>query len=126
MEAYIQTFPARTQRRLKALRTLVKKLAKGAEERMSYGMPAYKLNGKVLIYFAGYGKHIGLYATPQTHAAFKKDLSQYKQGKGSVQFPLEEALPLDLIEAMLRFKIEQLSTSKKPETAAKTSRRKKT
>lgn len=122
---YIAAFPAGTQRRLKAIRSLIKKVAKEAVEQISYGMPAYKLNGKPLVYFAAYEKHIGLYATPQTHEAFKKELANYKQGKGSVQFPLDEDLPLNLIEAMLRFKLAQAEVRQKPKAPAKAAKTKK-
>ncbi len=67
-------------------------------------MPAYKLNGKPLVYFAGYENHVGLYTTPSGHAAFEKELSKYKQGKGSVQFPLDEPMPLDLITRIVKFR----------------------
>ena len=80
-----------------------------AQESIAYDMPAYKLNGKPLIYFAGYAKHIGLYATPSGHAAFAEELSHYKQGKGSVQFPLNQEMPWDLIERIVAFKADELS-----------------
>jgi uncharacterized protein YdhG (YjbR/CyaY superfamily) len=72
---------------------------------MSYGMPGYKLNKKPLVYFAGYKNHIGFYATPSGHSHFQEQLSRYKQGKGSVQFPLNEEMPYDLIEEMVRFRV---------------------
>src|SRR5690554_7664798 len=68
-------------------------------------MPAYKLNKKPLVYFAGYKNHIGFYATPTGHLEFAKELSKYKQGKGSVQFPLDEPLPVNLIERIIRFRV---------------------
>jgi uncharacterized protein YdhG (YjbR/CyaY superfamily) len=71
-------------------------------------MPAYKYKGKPLIYFAGYQHHIGLYATPQGHEAFARELSLYKQGKGSVQFPLNEKLPVELITKMILYRKESL------------------
>ena len=69
-------------------------------------MPAYKFQGP-LVYFAGFRNHIGFYATPTGHSKFAKELSKYKQGKGSVQFPLEEPLPLDLIERVVKFRIKE-------------------
>ena len=72
-------------------------------------MPGYKYLGKPLVYFAGYENHIGFYATPTGHDAFKKALSVYKQGKGSVQFPLSEKLPLDLIKKICSSYISQQS-----------------
>lgn len=70
-------------------------------------MPAFKLIGKALVYCAGYKYHIGFYATPTGHAKFKKELSQYKQGKGSVQFPLGEPMPLDLIAKIVTYRVQK-------------------
>ncbi len=104
---YITAFPKEVQSRLKQIRTAIKTIAPEAEESISYGMPAYKLNKKPLVYFAGYEKHIGFYATPSGYDEFAKELSKYKQGKGSVQFPLDEKLPLKLIEKMVKFKVKE-------------------
>jgi uncharacterized protein YdhG (YjbR/CyaY superfamily) len=101
---YIAGQEPETQRRLILLQHLVKEIFPRAEELISYGMPAYKQNGKPLVYFAGYKNHIGLYALPNTHKIFAKALKQYKQGKGSVRFPLDEPLPLELIKEMLLFR----------------------
>jgi uncharacterized protein YdhG (YjbR/CyaY superfamily) len=60
-----------------------------------------------LVYFAGYKNHIGFYATPSGHEAFQKELSKYKQGKGSVQFPLNQTIPFDLIEQIVRFRVQE-------------------
>lgn len=103
---YINSFPKATQKVLEQVRKTIKKAAPASEESISYAMPAYKLNAKPLVYFAGYEHHIGLYATPSGHAAFEKELSKYKQGKGSVQFPLNEPMPLDLITRIVKFRIE--------------------
>lgn len=78
-----------------------------ATEEIVYGMPGYKTNGKPLVYFAGYKNHIGFYATPSGHEAFQKELSKYKQGKGSVQFPLNQPIPFDLIEQIVRFRVDE-------------------
>lgn len=106
---YISQFSKSTQDILHKLYNLVKTLAPEAEESISYAMPAFKLNSKPLIYFAAFEHHIGLYATPKTHAEFAQELSQYKQGKGSVQFPLDEPIPYELIEKIIVFKIKQNS-----------------
>lgn len=87
---------------------MVKRTAPTAVESIAYGMPAYKLNGTPLVYFAAFEKHIGLYATPEAHEAFSARLAQYKQGKGSVQFPLDQPMPYDLIEEMVAYKAKQL------------------
>lgn len=102
---YIAAFPEEVQNKLAQIRAIVKAAAPEAEESISYGMPAYKLNKKPLVYFAGHKNHIGFYATPTGHATFAKELSIYKQGKGSVQFPLNEPLPLKLIERIVQFRV---------------------
>lgn len=104
VEQYLSSFPAKTKAMLKDLRKTIKQNAPKAEELISYNMPAYKLNGP-LVYFAGYKNHIGLYPTPNGIAAFKKELSRYKSAKGSVQFPIDEALPLGLIAEIVKFKV---------------------
>lgn len=105
VDEYIREFDPETQEKLTVMRELILKTAPEAVESISYGMPAYKVQGKPLVYFAGYKSHIGFYATPTGHQAFAQELSQYKQGKGSVQFPLNEALPLQLIEDIVRFRL---------------------
>ena len=109
VDEYITSFPPETQKILSQIRDIIKIEAPNAVESISYGMPAYKLNGKPLIYFAGYEKHIGLYATPTGHDAFKEEFSRYKTGKGSVQFPLSEPMPLDLIKKVTGFRVQELS-----------------
>jgi uncharacterized protein YdhG (YjbR/CyaY superfamily) len=104
---YISQFPESTQIILNKLYDLVKTLAPEAEESISYAMPAFKLNHKPLVYFAAFEHHIGLYANPRAHTEFAQDLSQYKQGKGSVQFPLDKPIPYELIEKIIAFKVNQ-------------------
>ena len=105
VEEYIAGFPIQTRLLLDQMRALVKKHAPDAVESISYGMPAYKLHKKPLVYFAGYEKHIGFYATPNGHEAFKDAFSKYKQGKGSVQFPIEEKLPVKLITDVIKYRV---------------------
>lgn len=105
IEAYISQFPEEVQAVLYKVRQLIKTCAPEAEEKMAYGMPGYKTHGKPLVYFAGYANHVGLYATPSGHAEFKEALSKYKQGKGSVQFPLDQPMPFDLIERIVTFRV---------------------
>jgi len=113
VEDYIATFPKTVQTRLKKLRILILKNAEGAVESISYGMPAYKTEGKPLLYFAGYENHIGLYATPTANVKFSKELAAYKQGKGSIQFPLESPLPIDLITKIIEFRVNENFSQKK-------------
>lgn len=105
VDEYIQSFPKKTQVHLKAIRKIINSTAPEAVEQIAYKMPAYKLNKKPLVYFAGYENHIGFYATPSGHAKFEKELSRYKQGKGSVQFPIDEAMPIKLIKKIVEFRI---------------------
>jgi uncharacterized protein YdhG (YjbR/CyaY superfamily) len=108
VEDYINTFSKETQTVLESIRAAIKHSAPKAVESISYGMPAYKLNGKPLVYFGGYKNHIGFYATPTGHAEFAEELSVYKQGKGSVQFPID-AVPLDLIQRIVAFRVKENS-----------------
>ncbi len=108
IDAYVGKFEGERRKRLDTLRELVKTTAPTAVESLSYGLVGYKLNGKPLVYFGAFPNHIGFYATPQGHEAFADDLAKYKQGKGSVQFPLNQPLPVDLITRMVQFKKEQL------------------
>lgn len=107
VDEYISTFPKETAKILHQLRITVSKAAPEAEETISYGIPAFRYKGRIIIYFAGYKNHIGLYATPAAHTAFQKELSAYKQGRGSVQFPLDQSMPLDLIKKIVKFKVKQ-------------------
>jgi uncharacterized protein YdhG (YjbR/CyaY superfamily) len=107
VDGYITEFPLEIQEKLNQIRKVIRENAPDAVESIAYGMPAYKLNKKPLVYFAGYAKHIGFYATPSGHSAFEVQLSQYKQGKGSVQFPLDQPIPLDLIAEIVRFRVSE-------------------
>ncbi len=86
VDEYIAMFPKDVQNILVHMRQTIKNAAPAAEESISYAIPAYKLNGKPLVYFAGYENHIGLYATPAGHKEFEKELSKYKQGKALYNF----------------------------------------
>jgi len=103
---YISVQTPEVQIILEQMRQTIKKAAPEAEEVISYNMPAFKYHG-MLVYFAAYKKHIGFYATPTGHSEFKEELSIYKQGKGSVQFPLTQPLPLDLITKIVAFRVKQ-------------------
>jgi uncharacterized protein YdhG (YjbR/CyaY superfamily) len=117
VDEYIAGFPKEVQKVLELVRMTVKKAAPGAEEKISYAMPAFTLHGLNLVYFAGYKTHIGFYPAPVGMEAFKKDLSEYKTGKGSVQFPLDEPMPLGLITKMVKFRMKMvLEKAKKKKT----------
>lgn len=110
VSAYISQFPAVVQDILKELRRTVQEAAPEAKELISYKMPAYKYYG-MLVYFAAYKHHIGFYATPTGHKEFEKDLAPFKQGKGSVQFPLDQPLPLSLISKIVKFRAKENLTN---------------
>lgn len=107
IEHYISDFPTEVQEILKKIRAIIEEFAPDAIENMAYGMPAYKTQGKPLVYFAGYKSHIGFYATPTGHEQFSSELSKYKQGKGSVQFPLNRPIPFDLISRIVEFRVKE-------------------
>jgi uncharacterized protein YdhG (YjbR/CyaY superfamily) len=111
VEAYIAQFPAEVQQKLNEMRATIRAAAPEAEERIGYQMPAFSQNG-ILVYYAGWKNHIGFYATPTGNEQFNKELSAYKGGKGSVQFPLDKPLPVDLIRRIVRFKLEENSKKK--------------
>lgn len=104
IDEYIRIQTPEVQILLKQMRQTIKNAAPEAEEVISYNMPAFKYHG-MLVYFAAYKNHIGFYATPTGHSEFKEELSVYKQGKGSVQFPLTKPLPLDLITKIVKFRV---------------------
>ncbi len=104
IDDYIAGFPESVQTLLQQVRTTIREAAPDAQEAIKYAMPAFTLYGN-LVYFAAFKNHIGFYATPTGHEAFKDELSVYKEGKGSVQFPLDKPLPLDLIRRIVAFRV---------------------
>lgn len=118
IDSYIATFPKVVQVILEQVRNAIRTSAPKAEEVISYNMPAFKYYG-MLVYFAGYKNHIGFYSLPSGHAAFEKELSIYKQGKGSVQFPLDKPMPLALIKKIVKFRVKE-NLAKAKEKAVKT------
>ena len=113
---YIAGFPPEIQKILEKIRAIVQNAAPEATEAIKYAMPTFVFKGKNLLHFAAFKNHIGFYATPSGHAAFQAELSSYKQGKGSVQFPINEPIPFELIRQIVEFRVaEQLEkASKKP------------
>lgn len=107
VETYVEQFSGEALGRLQLLRRTIMQLAPGAVESYSYGLIGYKLNGKPLVYIGGFAKHIGFYATPNGHEAFAAEFAPFKQGKGSVQLPLDQELPLQLITNVVNYRIEQ-------------------
>lgn len=106
VDEYIVNYPSEVQKMLQTLRDLIQRLAPDAQEIISYQMPAYKLHGS-LVYFAAFKNHIGFYPTASGIETFKHKLSNYTYAKGSVQFPLDKPLPLDLIAEIVTFRVEE-------------------
>ena len=104
IDTYIANFPEEIQTLLQQMRATIQEAAPDATEAFSYQMPTFKLNGN-LVHFAAFKKHIGFYPVPSGIEAFKDELSVYKQGKGSVQFPLDQPLPLTLITKIVKFRV---------------------
>ena len=104
IDEYIATFPEEIQEKLEKLRATIKASAPGAEEKISYQMPAFVLKGN-LVYFAAYKNHIGFYPTSSGIQAFKQELSVYEGAKGSIKFPIEKPLPLELISKIVKFRV---------------------
>lgn len=113
IDDYIQSFPSDIQKNLQKVRKTIRKAAPEATETINYQMPTFKLNGKNLVHFAAWKSHIGFYATPSGNTAFKKELSKFKGAKGSVQFPITEPIPYDLIENIVVFRVKESSVKKK-------------
>jgi uncharacterized protein YdhG (YjbR/CyaY superfamily) len=113
VDEYITAFSPHLQAILQQVRSTIRKWAPKAEEIISYGIPAYRYNNSPLVYFAGFKNHIGFYALPSGSEAFKKELTTYKVGKGSIQFPLDKQVPLDLIARIVRYRIEEIEQKQK-------------
>ena len=110
VDDYINQFDDPVRERLVYLRMLVRTQVPDAKESISYGLVGYKLNNKPLVYFGGFKNHVGFYATPNGHEAFAEEFAKYKQGKGSVQFPLDRPLPVDLIKRVIAYHKTQAGT----------------
>lgn len=110
---YIAQFPPEVQQILNTLRKMVKEIAPEAEERISYGMLGYYYHGP-LVYFAAHRNHIGFYPTPSGIEAFEKELAEYRNAKGSVQFPYKKPMPYDLMRRIIEYRLaENLQNKKK-------------
>lgn len=113
IDEYISTFPEDVRNRLQAIRQTIQELAPEAEEAIKYQMPTFVLQGN-LVHFAAFKNHIGFYPTPSGTETFKKELTSYKTAKGSIQFPLDQPLPMPLIRKIVKFRVkENMERSKK-------------
>jgi uncharacterized protein YdhG (YjbR/CyaY superfamily) len=111
IDDYIAGYPADVQAILQQIRQTIHETAPEATEAISYGMPTFKLNGN-LVHFGAFKNHIGFYPVPSGMEAFKDELAAYKQGKGSVQFPLDKPMPLDLIRRIVEFRVQESKGAK--------------
>jgi uncharacterized protein YdhG (YjbR/CyaY superfamily) len=117
MDEYIAEFPPETQTVLEKVRALIRTAAPEATETMSYAIPTFDVKGRHLVHFAGYKKHIGFYPVPGgVDEAFKEEIAPYKRGKGTLQFPLDQPLPWDLLRRIVEFRVQEEASkaSKRP------------
>ena len=112
IDDYIANFPEDVQKVLEQVRVTVQKAAPQAEEAISYQMPTFKLNGN-LVHFAAWKNHIGFYPTPSGTKEFQKEIAKYVFAKGSIQFPLNEPMPLALITKIVNFRVKENEGKKK-------------
>ncbi len=103
IDEYISTFPEGIQAILEKVKQAIQKAAPDAVETMSYGIPTFDLNGKHLVFFAGWKHHISLYPLPAGDAAFQQEISHYKRAKGTIQFPLDKPIPYGFVEQIVTF-----------------------
>jgi len=114
IDEYIATFPEETQKDLEKIRATIKAAAPDAKEKISYQIPAFELNGRNLIYFAGWKKHVSVYPIPPGDDVFEKEIAQYIAGKGTLKFPLDIPLPMKLINKIVKHSLaENLKNTKK-------------
>ena len=106
IDEYISSFPKETQKLLELLRATIRKAAPEAEETINYGIPTFTLDGN-LVHFGAYKNHIGFYPAPSGIIAFKNELSSYEGAKGSVKFPIDKPLPLNLVTKIVKFRVKE-------------------
>ena len=105
IDEYIASFPEDMQKIMKKLRKTIKAAAPEAGEKISYNMPTFTLNGKYLVYFAGWKDHIAFYGAPKGNPEFSEDLTSYESGAGTLQFPYDQPMPYDLISKIVKFRV---------------------
>ena len=103
IDKYIESFPVEVQDVMRKLRDVIHTAAPNLEEQISYNMPTFNLDGKYLVYFAGWKKHIAFYGAPRNHPDFDEDLTPYESGAGTLQFPLNQPIPYDLVTKIVKF-----------------------
>lgn len=106
VDEYMLSLPETERERLEELRMIITQAAPGAEELISYNIPAFKLNG-LLVFYAAYKKHIGFYPTASPIKFFEKELTGFKVSKGAIQFPIDKSIPKALVKKIVKFRVEQ-------------------
>jgi uncharacterized protein YdhG (YjbR/CyaY superfamily) len=112
MDKYIDKFPKNVRDVLVELRRIIRESAPEAEETISYGIPTFDLNGRHLVHFAAYKNHVGFYPTSSWIKAFKKELSQFKTSRGTVQFPIDKPIPFNLVKEIVKYRVREESKKK--------------
>ena len=113
IDEYLATFPPDVQEKLKGIRALIHRTAPDAVEAIRYGIPTFRQNGSNLVNFAAFKDHLSFFPTASGVEAFRKELSSYKLSKGTIQFPLDKPVPYDLVERIVRFRVEETLKKKK-------------
>lgn len=109
VDQYLNHLEKDIRYKINTIRELIISTAPQATETIAYNMPAFKLQNKPLVYFAAFKNHIGFYALPSGNIAFQAELSKYKTGKGSIQFPMDQELPYDLIAQIVLFRVKEVT-----------------
>src|SRR5258705_10298375 len=113
IDQYLENFPATAKKMLQQIRTTIKKTAPHAEEVISYSIPAFRLNDRILIFFAGWNGHVSVYPVPQANQALQKEISKYQTGKGTLQFPIDKPLPVKFISRIIKLRVKENSEAVK-------------
>ena len=113
VDTYIATFPADVQEKLQALRAAIRSAAPETTESISYGMPTYKLNKAVVIYFAGWKQHLAIYPALSGDEALQRELAPYRESRGTLHFPLDQPLPLDLVRRAVKARLDEINATER-------------
>lgn len=108
IDEYIANFPKNIQLELEKMRATIQSVEPTMTETIAYGIPTFKLNGKNVVHFGGFATHIGFYPAPSGIEAFKDDLTKYQHGKGTLQFTLDQDIPLDLVRKVVKFRLDEI------------------
>ena len=106
IDEYIAACPPDSQPYLREIRKLIHALAPDAKEKISYQIGCFELNGRNLIHFAGWKKHVSLYPIPAGNETFNQEIAKYADGKGTLKFPLDKSLPIKLIERAVKYRLD--------------------